>query len=130
MPPVLPNPAACESAFYEALAAYIEALTSTQQAVRDERNAFFQLGHHLHAVQETQLSSTKSAFAEVLSALLVPAPMVTLLAWANAVAGLTDESLYLEYLPPAPALVAATPVLTSTQTTLCAAAHAVLLSCC
>jgi hypothetical protein len=130
MPPVLPNPAACEAAFYEALAAYIDALTSTQQAVRDERDAFFQLGHHLQAVQETQLSSKKSAFAEVLAALLVPAPMVTMLAWASAVAALTSESLYLEYLPPSPPLVAATPVLTSTQATLCAAANAVLLSCC
>jgi hypothetical protein len=66
-PAVLPNAAGCEAAFYAALAAYIEALTSTQQAVRDERNAFYQLGHLAQAATEAQVSSTKSAFAEVLT---------------------------------------------------------------
>jgi hypothetical protein len=56
--------------------------------------------------------------------------MVTLLSLAQAIAGLTAEGLYLEYLPPSAALTAAMPTLTATHTGLAAAADAVLLSGC
>lgn len=126
MPAALPSPAACEGALHAALSAYIDTLTSTQQALRAEQPAAtYWLWHQLQTAHE--LSSTAGgAFSEVLRALLVPAPLVTTLSLANAATLATADSSCFQYLPPSDVLAAAMPTLLATHAALAASAHALL----
>jgi len=126
----LPDAGACESALHVALTAYVDALTSASQAVREVRSEFFHLEHLADAARKVHTASKTSPLADVLVSLLVPAPMVASLTLAQAVLDMTAEGMSLEYTPLSPSLAAALPLLSSTHAALAAAANAVLGSGC
>lgn len=126
-PGALTPMAVCEAALHDAHAAYIGALLSTQQALIVEQPAArYWLAHRLEAAQTLSLEAKDGVFAEVLRALLVPAPLVSALSLADAAAAVTADRAHLEHLPPSTVMTEAMPALVSTHAALARAADAVL----